>query len=142
MIMFEMLVGYPPFYADQPEITWQKILHWRDHFHIPQEANLSPEATDLILRLMSEADVRLGKNGADEIKQHPYFRGVDWQNMRAVKPPNIPVFTSEISNENFDKFDEEKLALEERKFSKRNLYGGKHKFDLDFIDFTYKGDVE
>jgi serine/threonine protein kinase len=110
VIMFEMLVGYPPFYADQPHDTWKKILHWRDHFHIPSEASLSREATDLINKLVCEPENRLGRNGAEEIKKHPYFKGVDWDNIRRVIPPNVPQITSEISTENFDKFDEEKLA--------------------------------
>jgi hypothetical protein len=40
--------------------------------------------------------------------------------MRSIKAPNIPQVSSEISAENFDKFDEDKLAMEERKFHKRH----------------------
>ena len=69
---------------------------------------------------IADADVRLGRNGADEIKKHPFFKGIDWDNMRSVKAPNIPQVSSEISAENFDKFDEDKLASEERKFHKRH----------------------
>lgn len=28
-ILFEMMVGYPPFFSDEPSVTCQKILHWR-----------------------------------------------------------------------------------------------------------------
>lgn len=77
---------------------------------IPPESNLSQEAKELIHGLVSDSEVRLGRNSADEIKKHPFFKGVDWDNMRGVRAPNIPSVTSEISAENFDKFDEEKLA--------------------------------
>jgi serine/threonine kinase 38 len=35
VILFEMLVGYPPFFAEEPSITCQKILHWRKTLMIP-----------------------------------------------------------------------------------------------------------
>ena len=41
--------------------------------------NLSPEATDILKRFMCDADDRLGANGVDEIKAHPFFRNVDWK---------------------------------------------------------------
>jgi serine/threonine kinase 38 len=31
-ILFEMLVGYPPFFSDEPSITCQKIMHWKKTF--------------------------------------------------------------------------------------------------------------
>jgi serine/threonine kinase 38 len=45
---------------------------------IPAEANLSVAATDLIRKLITDADQRLGINGVAEIKAHPFFVGVDW----------------------------------------------------------------
>lgn len=109
MILFEMLVGYPPFFSDEPSITCQKILHWKKTFSIPPEANLSPEATDILKKLICESDHRLGRNGAEEIKDHPFFKKVnfDWLNVRKQRAPYQPNVSSEISAENFDKFDEE-----------------------------------
>lgn len=74
---------------------------------IPPEANLSPAATDILKRLITDADNRLGRNGAEEIKNHPFFEGMDWNGLRNQKPPYVPVVSSEISTENFDKFEEE-----------------------------------
>lgn len=142
VIMFEMLVGYPPFYSDQPSQTWQKILHWKEHFVIPPEAKISQEAKDLIHGLVSDSETRLGRNGAEEVKKHPFFKGIDWDNMRSVEAPNIPQVSSEVSAENFDKFDEDKLAMEERKYHKRHPGQGNKRIDIDFIGYTYKGDVE
>ena len=87
VILFEMLVGYPPFFADEPSVTCQKILHWKKTFNIPAEANLSPNATDLLLKMVTDAEVRLGRNGADEIKKHPFFDGFKWSNLRQRKAP-------------------------------------------------------
>jgi serine/threonine kinase 38 len=73
-----MLVGHPPFYADEPSTTCQKILHWKKTFNIPPEAKLSKNAKDLLLKMVTDAENRLGRNGADEIKSHPFFNGFDW----------------------------------------------------------------
>jgi hypothetical protein len=56
---------------------------------------------------VSDSETRLGRNGADEIKKHPFFEGFDWEGIRKQKAPYIPSVTSEVSTENFDKFDEE-----------------------------------
>lgn len=87
MILFEMLVGYPPFFADEPSVTCQKILHWKKTFSIPKESNLSPQATDLLMKMITDADVRLGRNGADEIKRHEFFKGFNWSNLRQRRAP-------------------------------------------------------
>ena len=62
-ILFEMLVGYPPFFSDEPSVTCQKILHWKKTLNIPAEVNLSPEASDILKRFMCDADDRLGAKG-------------------------------------------------------------------------------
>lgn len=49
---------------------------------IPPEANLSPAATDILKRLITDSDNRLGRNGAEEIKNHPFFEGMDWSTLR------------------------------------------------------------
>jgi serine/threonine kinase 38 len=77
-----MLVGYPPFFSDEPSITCQKILHWKKTFSIPPEANLSPASTDILRRMICESEIRLGRNGVDEIKNHPFFDGFDWAGVR------------------------------------------------------------
>ena len=59
-IMYEMLVGYPPFYSEEPMSTCRKIVHWRQHLRFPPELPISPEARDLIQRLLCEVDQRLG----------------------------------------------------------------------------------
>lgn len=74
-----MMVGYPPFFSDEPSITCQKILHWKRTLAIPPEANLTAAATDIIKRMITDSDRRLGKNGVDEIKSHPFFKGFKWE---------------------------------------------------------------
>ena len=102
-----MLVGYPPFGSDNPEHTIQKIHHWRKTLRIPDEPKLAPESKDIIRRLMCDAPNRLGVNGIDEIKNHPFFKGIDWKNLRNTKAAFIPTLKNDYDVSRFDEFEEE-----------------------------------
>lgn len=93
-IMFECLVGWPPFCAEDAHETYRKIVNWQTQLYFPEEIVLSPEAEDLIRGLITSADKRLGKHGADEIKAHPFFRGVDWDSLRSITAPFKPNLSS------------------------------------------------
>ena len=123
-------------------MTCQKILHWKRTFQIPAEANLTPHSTDILNKLIADPEVRLGRNGADEIKSHPFFDGVDWDNLRQQIAPYQPSVTSEISNENFDHFDEEDPFYPEEERKGKTRVGGNRRLDMNFIGYTYKADVE
>jgi hypothetical protein len=45
-----------------------QIVNWKSHLKFPEEAGLSPDAKDLISRLLCNVNHRLGSKGADEIK--------------------------------------------------------------------------
>ncbi|KAK8984140.1 hypothetical protein V6N11_029464 [Hibiscus sabdariffa] len=105
-IMYEMLVGYPPFYSDEPMSTCRKIVNWRTHLKFPEEAKLSPEAQDLISKLLCNVEKRLGTKGADEIKAHPWFKGIEWDKLYQMKAAFIPEVNDELDTQNFEKFEE------------------------------------
>ncbi|KAK9470558.1 YNL161Wp-like protein [Dipodascopsis tothii] len=89
-IMYECLVGFAPFASETPRETCNKILAWPETLHFPDDVHVSREAEDLIRRLLTSADQRLGRGGADEIKAHPFFAGVDWDSMREFQAPFVP----------------------------------------------------
>ncbi|KAH9729307.1 AGC kinase family protein [Citrus sinensis] len=109
-IMYEMLVGYPPFYSDDPMSTCRKIVNWRTHLKFPEEAKLSIEAKDLISKLLCNVNQRLGAKGADEIKVHPWFDGVDWARIYQMDAAFIPEVNDELDTQNFEKFEEVQLC--------------------------------
>lgn len=39
---------------------------------------------------MSDRKERLGINGVEEIKAHPFFQGINWRNIKSMKAPFIP----------------------------------------------------
>uniref|UniRef100_A0A0A9D1G9 non-specific serine/threonine protein kinase n=1 Tax=Arundo donax TaxID=35708 RepID=A0A0A9D1G9_ARUDO len=104
--MYEMLVGYPPFYSEDPMSTCRKIVNWRSHLKFPEEARLSPEAKDLVSKLLCNVDQRLGTKGAHEIKAHSWFRGVEWDKLYQMEAAFIPEVNDELDTQNFEKFEE------------------------------------
>lgn len=131
-IMYEMMVGYPPFYSDDPMQTCRKIVNWKLYLKFPSDAKLSPAASDLIKRLLSDVDDRIGtQGGVEEIKAHPFFRGVDWESLYDQAPPYNPTVEHELDTQNFEQFSEE-MAM---KGSRNRRWV---KTDPNFIGYTYK----
>ncbi|KAM0750227.1 kinase-like protein [Meredithblackwellia eburnea MCA 4105] len=89
-IMFECLVGYPPFCSENAHDTYRKIIDWKNQLYFPEDVRLSRESEDLIRRMITGHENRLGRNSADEIKNHQFFAGVDWTTIRNIESPFIP----------------------------------------------------
>jgi len=132
VIMYECLVGYPPFYAEDPMATCRKIVNWKKTLVFPDEANLSPNARDLIEKLICDAEKRLT---FDAIKNHPFFKGSDWTNMRTMKAAITPNVTSEVDTQNFDKFEELKDQEEEEA---GDQHQSSNEANTSFIGYTFK----
>ncbi|QLQ79314.1 hypothetical protein HG537_0B06620 [Torulaspora globosa] len=107
-ILFELIFGYPPFHASSPEKVFTNILsgviEWPD-FSSPEdkEAFESSHAKDLIERLLVvDPSKRLGFNGAQEIKDHPYFKDVDWENVYDEEASFVPAVEHPEDTDYFD----------------------------------------
>ncbi|XP_020095909.1 serine/threonine-protein kinase tricorner-like isoform X2 [Ananas comosus] len=136
-IMYEMLVGYPPFYSEDPMSTCRKIVNWRNHLKFPEEAKLSPEAKDLISRLLCNVEQRLGTKGAHEIKAHPWFNGTQWDKLYQMEAAFKPEVTGELDTQNFEKFEETAAPMQTSSKSGpwRKMLSSK---DMNFVGYTYK----
>ena len=93
-IFYEMLIGFPPFFSESPQITCTKIKKYEQYLSIPKERVISFEAKKLIFDFLTEASKRLGSNGIEEIKNHCFFKDFNWENIRKMKPPFIPELSS------------------------------------------------
>ncbi|CAM8961226.1 unnamed protein product [Rhodiola kirilowii] len=136
-IMYEMLVGYPPFYADDPITTCRKIVHWRNYLQFPEDARLSPEARDLICRLLCDVEHRLGAGGAHQIKAHPWFKDIVWEKLYEMEAAFKPTINGELDTQNFMRFDEVEPPPPTRSGSgnSRKMLSPK---DYNFVGYTYK----
>ena len=137
VMFFEMVVGFPPFFSENPSDTCKKIVKWKEHFSIPSDANLSPEAENFILRMVSPPETRLGIHGVEEIKKHPFFKGVDWNNIRKVKAPFIPDLKNDFDTHYFDTFPEQEPFYPPASSSK-----GKQRKDVNYAGYTFNRDNE
>ncbi|VFQ86257.1 unnamed protein product [Cuscuta campestris] len=136
-IMYEMLVGYPPFYSDEPMSTCRKIVNWKTHLKFPEEAKLSPEAKDLISKLLCNVNHRLGSKGTNEIKVHPWFKGIDWDRIYQMEAAFIPEVNDELDTQNFEKFEdlESQTITSSKSGPWRKMLSSK---DVNFVGYTYK----
>ncbi|KAF8076414.1 kinase-like domain-containing protein [Lyophyllum atratum] len=128
-IMFECLVGYPPFCSDSTHETYQKIMQWPHYLLFPDDVHLSRESEDIIRRLITSADRRLP---VEQIKKHPFFYGVDWETIRHIDAPFVPHLrsitdTSYFPTDEIDQADEA-ISADTNEASK----------DLAFLGYTFK----
>ncbi|KAA6363721.1 MAG: hypothetical protein EZS28_040752 [Streblomastix strix] len=100
-----------------------QILHYKETLQFPSDVQLSDEAVDLIRNLMTDAMRRLGTRSVSDIKNHGFFRGIEW-----AEPPMIPEVLNDTDTRNFDHFDE--IEQPEQQFYGQNgkgFPGGKGK---------------
>ncbi|ELT98412.1 hypothetical protein CAPTEDRAFT_224671 [Capitella teleta] len=135
VILYEMLVGQPPFYATSAAETQLKVINWKTELKIPAEANLSSAGADIIRQLCCDASTRLGRNGATEVKQHPFFTGIEFEGLRQQKAPYIPTIRHDTDTSNFDPVDPEKLR--EDSLQKDWADNSKHS-EHAFLEFTFR----
>jgi serine/threonine protein kinase len=73
-----MIVGETPFYSDSLIKTYQKIQNHEAELSFPDDVEISEDAQSIIRRLLTENSTRIGRDGADEIKAHPFFASPHW----------------------------------------------------------------
>ncbi|KZT25592.1 Pkinase-domain-containing protein [Neolentinus lepideus HHB14362 ss-1] len=102
VLLYEMMSGLPPFYDENVNVMYERILN--DPLQFPPD--ISREAMSIITGLLQrDPTKRLGANGAEEIKRHPFFsRYIDWQKLLAkkIQPPFKPSVESVLDVANFD----------------------------------------
>jgi len=130
-LIYEMLTGLPPFYSQNEEQMYQKIMN--AEIVIPQ--GFSAEVGDLIRKFLIR-DPKTRLQHVEEIKSHPWFKTIDWKKLDRLEitPPFVPNVRSPDDVQNIDKeFLRENLEDDEADDPKANV-----KPD-DFGGFTFQG---
>ena len=109
VLVFEMLVGDPPFKSltGDPWDTFRRTLSGR--FYVPHF--IGDAAADLIFKLLQVSPERRlgsGPGGAAEVKAHRWFARVDWAALaaRRLPAPIVPALRGPLDTSNFDAFDD------------------------------------
>ncbi|XP_047412676.1 microtubule-associated serine/threonine-protein kinase 4 isoform X3 [Sciurus carolinensis] len=102
IILYEFLVGCVPFFGDTPEELFGQVIS--DEINWPEKDEAPPpDAQDLITLLLRQNPLeRLGTGGAFEVKQHRFFRSLDWNSLLRQKAEFIPQLESEDDTSYFD----------------------------------------
>nr|AML76692.1 putative LOV domain-containing protein [Simmondsia chinensis] len=89
ILLYEMLYGRTPFRGKNRQKTFANVL--RKDLTFPSSIPVSLAARQLIHALLNrDPSSRLGsQGGANEIKQHPFFRGINWPLIRCMSPPPL-----------------------------------------------------
>lgn len=138
VILYEMLVGSPPFLAGTPAETQLKVINWKNTLHVPEAAKLSIESKDLILQLCSGQETRLGKD-AEEVKSHPFLQGIDFdKGLRRQVAPYIPRIEYPTDTSNFDPVDPDKLRNSDSSDSNNTDETLDNSSYHGFFEFTFR----
>ncbi|XVF05613.1 hypothetical protein REPUB_Repub05bG0187900 [Reevesia pubescens] len=91
ILLYEMLYGYTPFRGKTRQKTFANVL--QKDLKFPRSIQVSLNAKQLMYRLLHrDPKNRLGsREGASEIKGHPFFKGVNWALVRCINPPELEV---------------------------------------------------
>ncbi|KAK9814220.1 hypothetical protein WJX72_002492 [[Myrmecia] bisecta] len=100
ILMYELVYGFTPFRGSKRDGTFENIL--KRPLMFPPKPVVSPACQDLISKLLARDPAqRMGaKYGAEEIKAHPFFKGINWALIRNTTPPFVPRRASAPANAN------------------------------------------
>lgn len=102
VLLYEMMTGLPPFYDENTNEMYRKIL--QDELRFPDD--ISDDAQSLLRGLLTrDPEERLGSNGSADIKNHPFFaKHIDWRLLlqKKVQPPFKPSVENAYDTTNFD----------------------------------------
>ena len=123
ILIYELLYGNTPFFnmdktrmydlINTGAISFPKFIQIEGE-EKPRNYKVSEDAKNIISKFLEkDPGTRLGRQGLDEIKKHPFFSGINFDdlNKKKIKPPFRPNFSKE-EQDLTNNFDEEYLKLE------------------------------
>lgn len=110
ILLFEMIVGYPPFADDNPFMVYRSILSGKIKF----PSKVSMAARTVINGFLTGNRINrlgCGKRGLQSLTKLTFFKGVDWPTVASLQvvPPMLPIIKSEGDTSNFDSYPDEHI---------------------------------
>ncbi|KAL1755011.1 kinase-like domain-containing protein [Schizophyllum commune] len=94
-MLYELAYGVAPFFARDVGQTYAKIMNHKRSLRMKTSVPLSAAYCDLLKRLLTDAEFRLGRLSVQEIIAHTFFEDVDWVSLSSSSPPpgiHLPQF--------------------------------------------------
>ncbi|KAL4263518.1 non-specific serine/threonine protein kinase [Pleurotus pulmonarius] len=94
-MLYELVYGVAPFFAEDIRQTYTRILAHNACLRFDQSIKINEPLHDLLAKLLTDADHRLGRHGVEEIFNHPYFRDIPLDSLTTRPLPDtlhIPRF--------------------------------------------------
>lgn len=134
VVLYEMIVWETPFFEESLVATYGKIMDQQRSLQFGT-AKISEEAKDLIKLFLTDQSKRIGKNGANEIKEHSFFKDDNWtfETIHLSAPPVVPDLSSDDDTRNFEDI-EPPCNQEDSNFAVPKAFSGNQ---LPFVGFTY-----
>ncbi|XP_066280404.1 ribosomal protein S6 kinase alpha-5-like [Branchiostoma lanceolatum] len=106
VLIYELLTGASPFTVEGEKNSQSEISKRIMKTNPPLSRSFSAEVKDLLMKLlMKDPQSRLGSGsrGGEEVKEHPFFKGINWEDLSAkrVPAPFTPIITNEMDTSNF-----------------------------------------
>jgi len=134
ILLYEMLYGKTPFKGTNQKETFSNILNKKLSF--PDEPVVSKEAKNLIKSLLNaDPKKRLGgKIGAADLRDNPFFKGINWPLIRNTDPPVKPQLKNELDTSNFKPLVDTDEELNQKLVTKNELED-----NCPFKEFAFEG---
>ncbi|OQR70024.1 citron Rho-interacting kinase-like, partial [Tropilaelaps mercedesae] len=134
IVAYEMLYGQTPFSDERVMKTYSNIMNFKKTLVFPADFVVSPQAVALITALLEHADKRLDYKG---LVEHKFFEGTFWTNIRNLVPPFVPQLTGLDDTSNFDDFEDESRASNQRAYLRSLAKKSFETANLPFVGFTH-----
>jgi len=113
IFVYEMVVGHAPFQDDPNVKMYEKILTYELEF--AAEPKLTPRVEHLCSGLLEKNSYQrlgAGTNGTTQILNHPWFHGLNWEEMRKqeIAPPYVPQIADQEDLSHYDVYPEENIV--------------------------------
>ncbi|KAK0535226.1 hypothetical protein OC835_002420 [Tilletia horrida] len=90
VVIYEMTYGKLPFWARDPAEAFQRIMNHSRFLSLDASVACSQDLRHLIQNLIATRTCRLGIDSTAEVKNHPFFRGIEWNALHQMDPPFVP----------------------------------------------------
>jgi len=137
VVIYELLTGHLPFYAEERKMMFRLIV--TEKIRYPK--HISAESREIISKLMTKnPDRRLGSlNDADEVMEQSFFADINWTDLqkKRITPPFKPVLSDELDTRYVDpEFENDDISLTPPSCSRAVKAGQSDA--LCFSEFSYR----